>query len=157
MKEHLKLNKSFLINLLLGCLWVPYFSSCSSSQSVDVESETIDVTVDNPNDDSELTLLMRKIYEEADSIKATIKNGSGNITQEFINELEYVYKAKPSKPKISNQTFTSFNELMISEAKTVQSDTLNKKEGFNKLVNRCIDCHKTFCPGPIPRIKKLKI
>ncbi len=134
-----------------------FFISCVGSKQKDVVTETVDVTVDNPNIDSELTLLMRKIYDEADSIKRTIKIGNGTITNAFIAELEYVHKAVPSDPKLSNPTFTAFNELIIIEAKSLQSNTENKAEGFNNLVNRCIDCHKTFCPGPINRIKKLKI
>lgn len=156
MKELLKSNKVFLVSILLGCLWVPFFISCSGTKS-NVESSGQIVSDNNPNEDSELTLLMRKIYDEADSIKATIKVGTGTITQEFIDELELVHGATPSKPQLSNPTFSAFNELMILEAKSLQSDSLNIKEGFNKLVNRCIECHKTFCPGPIPRIKKLKI
>lgn len=152
-----QLNRSFFRNFLIGCLWAPFFISCSTSQQRDVTIKEIDTTVDNPNVDSELTLLMRKIYEDADSIKSSIKVGNGNITVEFIEELELAHKAIPSNPKHANPTFTAFNELIITEAKSLRSASENIEEGFNKLVNRCVDCHKTFCPGPIPRIKKLKI
>lgn len=157
MKIALELNKSIAFKIISGCLWVPFFISCSSPQKETVDSKIVVVTVDNPNEDSELTLLMRKMYDEADSIKTKIKAGTGNVTEAFIDELEYVHEATPSDPKLSNPVFAAFNDLIITEAKTLQSNTANKKEGFNKLVNRCIDCHKTFCPGPIPRIKKLKI
>ncbi len=135
---------------------VPFFINCSNSKKRVESTQQIELN-NNPNKDSELTLLMRKMYDEADSIKANIKAGTGTITEEFIGELEYVHKAIPSDPKLSNPTFSAFNNLIITEAKSLQSDSVNKVEGFNKLVNRCIDCHKTFCPGPIPRIKKLKI
>lgn len=150
-------NKLVLLTIVMGCFWAPFFISCSSPQPEESSIVELDTTVDNPNVDSELTLLMRKMYEEADSIKATIKAGTGNISESFIEELEYVHKAVPSNPKLSNQTFTAFNELIITEAKALHSSTENKVEAFNNLVNRCIDCHKTFCPGPITRIKKLKI
>lgn len=157
MKMKLVLNKSILIIITIGCLWVPFFMSCVGSKIEDIDSVIVDVTVNNPNEDSELTLLMHQVYEDADSIKSAIKEGTGSITEEFIEELEYVHKAIPSDPKLSNSIFTAFNELIIIEAKALQTTTINKTEGFNKLVNRCIDCHKIFCPGPIPRIKKLKI
>lgn len=157
MKAALELNKSIISKIIIGCLWVPFFISCSSPQKESVASEVEDVTVDNPNEDSELTLLMRKMYDQADSIKATIKAGTGNITKEFIDELEFVHEAIPSDPKLSNPTFTAFNELIITEAKTLRATKEKREVGFNNLVNRCIECHKTFCPGPIPRIKKLKI
>ncbi len=146
-----------MLRVLIGCLLVPFFIGCTGSDKSGNSSEELNVVVNNPNIDSELTLLMRKMYDDADSIKQSIKNNTGNITEEFIAELELVHTATPSDPKLNNPTFTAFNELILSEAKSLQSNPENKIGGFNKLVNRCIDCHKTFCPGPIPRIKKLKI
>lgn len=145
-----------IFRVLIGCFWAPFFISCTNSQHQEEATQKIE-TISNPNTDSELTLLMRKMYNDADSIKQDIKSGSGTITNEFITELEQVHTATPSDPKLSNPTFTAFNNLIITEAKSLQSKTENRIEGFNNLVNRCLDCHKTFCPGPIPRIKKLKI
>lgn len=145
-----------MLRVLIGCLLVPFFIGCSGSYKTGISSEELDVVVNNPNIDSELTLLMRKMYEDADSIKQNIKNNTGTITEEFIAELELVHTATPSDPKLNNSTFTAFNELLITEAKALKSQTDGKVEGFNNLVNKCIDCHKIFCPGPIPRIKKLK-
>lgn len=145
-----------LLRIVIGYLLVPFFISCSNYEHKAEASQNIE-TVNNPNKDSELTLLMREIYETADSIKQHIKSGSGTITKTFIAELEQVHTAMPSDPKLSNPTFTAFNNLIITEAESLQSRTENRIDGFNKLVNRCLDCHKTFCPGPIPRIKKLKI
>ena len=139
-----------MLKVVIGCLLASYFISCSSSQQQDIIGN-------NPNKDSELTLLMREMYINADSIKNGIKTSSGTITPGFITKLEYVHKAIPSNPKFKNPTFTAFNDLIITEARNLESNTENRIEGFNNLVNRCIDCHKTFCPGPIPRIKKLKI
>lgn len=31
------------------------------------------------------------------------------------------------------------------------------KEVHNSLVNYCVKCHENYCPGPISRIKKLKV
>jgi len=149
-----KQDKSFFIAQIIGCLWASFFLSCSNFK----QSDNADInTYIPPNKDSELTLLMRQVYNEADSIKKAIKAGEGSITTEFIAKLEHVHNATPSDPKLKNTTFTAFNELILTEAKSLQSKPENKIEGFNKLVNRCIDCHKTFCPGPIPRIQKLKI
>ncbi len=139
-----------MVRIFIGCLLVPFFISCSSSQQEGIISNKL-------NKDSELTLLMRKMYNDADTIKQHIKAGTGTITEEFIKELAYIHNATPSDPKLSNPTFTAFNNLILTEAKTLQTSSENKVEGFNELVNRCIDCHKTFCPGPITRIKKLKI
>ena len=144
------------LRIIIGCLLVPFFISCSNTEKKMESSQQVEPN-NNPNKDSELTLLMRKMYDDADSIKQSIKSDSGTITDDFIKELEEVHTAVPSDPKLSNPTFTAFNNLIITEAKELQANEENRAEGFNKLVNRCIDCHKTFCPGPIPRLKKLKI
>jgi len=58
---------------------------------------------------------------------------------------------------VKTPEFKAFNELLINQAKVLQEDSANRVEGFNQFVNRCIDCHQSFCPGPIKRIKKLII
>ncbi len=146
-----------MLRVIIGCLLAPFFISCTGSDKAGVRSKERDIVINNPTIDSELTLLMRKMYDDADSIKQSIKNNTGNITEEFIAELELVHTATPSDPKLNNPAFTAFNELLITEAKALKNQKEGKVEGFNRLVNKCIDCHKTFCPGPIPRIKKLKI
>ncbi|MCB0409681.1 MAG: hypothetical protein KDD29_05645 [Flavobacteriales bacterium] len=124
-------------------------SSCSTDE--------VDVSPTNPNGDSELALLMRKMFEEGEDIKKLITDQQGNITQEYIAELERVHTAIPTDADVKTPEFTAYTELMVQEANALFSNDSNKVQGFNNLVNRCIDCHQVFCPGPIKRIKKLTI
>ena len=110
-----------------------------------------------PNKDSELALLMRKMYLDADSIKQLIVTQTGTISDDFIVELENVHTAKATDPEVKTAQFDAFNKSLIIQAKAIQDNPENQVEEFNQLVNRCIDCHQSFCPGPIRRIKKLKI
>jgi len=146
-----------MLKVIIGCLLASFFMSCTGSENAGVTSKEQDIIINNPTIDSELTLLMRKMYDDADSIKQSIKNNTGNITEEFIAELELVHTATPSDRKLNNPAFTAFNELLVTEAKALKNQKEGKVEGFNRLVNKCIDCHKTFCPGPMIKIKKLKI
>lgn len=138
-----------------------FFVACGSEDEKQVEksceADEVEVSPINPNGDSELALLMRNLYFEADSIKKLIVNDEGNISEEFIAELERIHTASPTDPEVKTAEFTAFNELMINEAKALKETTDNKKEIFNQFVNRCIDCHQVVCPGPIKRIKKLVI
>lgn len=130
--------------------------SCNKEESSCAFDE-VKVSAINPNGDSELALLMRQMFEQGEDIKELITNNEGNITQEYIDELERIHTATPTDPEVKTPEFKAYTELMIQEANTLFSNDSNKVKGFNNLVNRCIDCHQTFCPGPIKRIKKLTI
>ncbi len=145
---------------MLGCFLASFFFACGSDETKVIKNLTPDIeaTVNNtPNDDSELALLMRQIYVDADSIKERIIRGEGTISREFIDELERVHSAIPTDPKVKTAEFDAFNKLLIAQAKVLQITEGNKIKAFNQLVNRCVDCHKSFCPGPIKRIKKLEL
>lgn len=117
----------------------------------------VEVSETNPNGDSELALLMRKMFEDGEDIKALITNNEGNITEEYIQELERIHTATPTDEDVKTPEFEAYTKLMIEEANVLFSSDSNRVQGFNSLVNRCIDCHQSFCPGPIKRIKKLTI
>lgn len=120
-------------------------------------SKDVKISPINPNGDSELALLMRKMYTDSDSIKKLITNNEGNITQEYINELERIHTAIPTDENVKTPEFEAYTKLMIEQANMLFSSKENKTEGFNMLVNRCIECHQSFCPGPIKKIRKLTI
>jgi hypothetical protein len=152
--------KSKLMNILLGCCLASLFFACSSNEPKAKKEEsctTENIAKVNPNGDSELALLMRKMYVDADSLKQVIANNDGTISNEFIEELEHVHSAIPTDPNVKTPEFKAFNELLIQQAKNLQLTTENRVEGFNQLVNRCLDCHNSFCPGPMKKIKKLII
>ena len=134
----------------------PFFTSCSDSVEEEICVQPVASSI-NPNGDSELALLMRQMYFDADTIKQLIIKNEGNVTDEFIATLEKVHAANPTDPTVKTPEFEAFNKLLISQAKATQADGNDKMSGFNALVARCIDCHQSFCPGPIVRIKKLEI
>jgi hypothetical protein len=156
----LEMKNNFL-KIILGCFIASFFFACESNESNVLKEDAVCaepvVSAINPNGDSELALLMRQMYYDADTIKQRILNDNGNITDEFIAKLQQVHTANPTDPTIKTQEFEAFNNFLISTTKSVQEDSNNQMAGFNTLVARCIDCHQSFCPGPIKRIKKLKI
>jgi hypothetical protein len=146
--------------LILGCFLASLFFACNSDAEKEMKKVVKTVKVvssDAPNKDSELALLMRQLYLEADSIKQLIITETGTISDDFIRELETVHTAKPTDPDVKTAEFEAFNQSLINQAKAIQDNPENQVEGFNILVNRCIDCHQSYCPGPIKRIKKLRI
>jgi hypothetical protein len=148
-------------NILLGCFLASLFFACNSEPKTVtktvVKKRIIKQVDDAPNKDSELALLMRKMYLDADSIKQLIVTETGTVSDDFIKELETVHTAKATDPEVKTAEFDAFNKSLIIQAKAIQENPANQVEEFNRLVSRCIDCHQSFCPGPIKRIKKLRI
>ena len=150
------MNTKILIPIFIGIFSLLLFS-CNNEEEKTTCSADVKVSPINPNGDSELALLMRKMYDDADSIKKLITNNEGNITKEYIDELERIHTAIPTDKKVKTPEFEAYTKLMVNEANALFGNEANKAEGFNSLVNRCIDCHKSFCPGPIDKIKKLSL
>ena len=154
----MRLN-NYYIPIFIGIFFL--LIACNNNVSEDAVqeiNETKSTAVDDhPNEDSELALLMRKMYHDADSIKQLIVNEEGNISQEYIDALERIHTATPTDADVKTPEFSAYTDLMINEANTLFSNETNKKQGFNRLVNRCVECHQSFCPGPIKKINKLKI
>jgi len=152
------MNKN--LYLILGCFLASLFFACNSTETKitkEESCETVKPSETNPNGDSELALLMRNMYLEADSIKSLVVNKQGNISDDFILELENVHSAIPTDATVKTPEFNAFNKSLINQAKILQNTPKNQTEAFNNFVNSCIDCHSSFCPGPIKKIEKLII
>lgn len=150
---------NFIIPIFIG-IFSFLFVSCESEvkqKEVITDASQVEVSETNPNGDSDLALLMRKMFEEGEDVKKLITNNEGNITEEYIAELERIHTATPTDADVKTPEFEAYTKLMIDEANLLFSNDSNRVQGFNNLVNRCINCHQSFCPGPIKRIKKLTI
>lgn len=148
--------------------------SCSGSEKKTSATETDDVLAQHIADSlakckadsiereknstgkvSELALLMRKMEEDLSNHKASLKSG---LYQSMSFNHEGLHTAQSTKQNLRNDDYTAYaNSYLIgAEAlKTAAGDSIASKH--NQLVVKCIDCHKSFCTGPISRIKKLRI
>lgn len=149
----MKKNNRYIL-IIFGIFFFIVGCSISDSEQTATNSSVVE---NHPNKDSELALLMRKMYADTDSIKQLIVNNEGNISKEYIEILEKIHTAIPTDSNVKTPEFSAYTELMLNEANALFSNETNKKEGFNNLVNRCVECHQSFCPGPIKKINKLKI
>ena len=153
----MKQKNKFFISIFIGIFSMLFFSCKNETNKEATCSADVKVSPINPNGDSELALLMRKMFNDSDSIKKLITNKQGNITREYIDELVRIHTAIPTDAKVKTPEFDAYTALMINEANALFSNDTNRVQGFNNLVNRCVDCHKSFCPGPIKKINKLNI
>jgi hypothetical protein len=153
----LKNRFKIVISLLLITV---LFSQCqeSKNEKVEVSKNSPSCSIKkplNPNGDSELALLMREMYDTSASIKTTIINGESpsNFPQSF-NKIQ---SAKATDPSVKNETFKVLAEEYLKGLKVLyNSPVAELKTNFNESVQKCINCHEAFCPGPIQKIVKLK-
>ncbi|TCP22888.1 hypothetical protein EV195_11015 [Tenacibaculum skagerrakense] len=141
----MKSNISLIIALILTLI----------TTSCETQKEDINKKIKSPNQDSELALLMREMYDEAIMNKKNITN---NKPLKINLDHEKILNAIATEPeKAASSEFKAFaNSYLQSIEKLKYSNSHQKKEYFENVVNNCMACHQTLCPGPLVRIKKLQ-
>lgn len=110
----------------------------------------------NPNGDSELALLMRLMNDSTAALKKQILDGK--MPEKFPEAFLKIHTATPTDPNIKNEEFDAFATSYTEGLKQLyESSPEDLKSNFNNLVQRCINCHQSVCPGPVKAIKKLAI
>ena len=141
--------------ILVAALFSMLLFSCSSEKEKTTIIEKVKVI--NPNGDSELALSMRKVFDQTDDIKASLKVGALIIPEGYIENLRKFHTAKPTDPEVKVEQFFGFVKAIALAAQKLEkiNDIDTQKEQYSRVLNACIQCHQEFCPGPIRRINKL--
>lgn len=123
----------------------------SNSEQVDTKPKKAKYT------DSELTLFMRSMETEAKQWRAQIIDGQQLELPKGL--LDSITISEPTPDKIRDKekfdAHATFFQQHIDSLKLAPQESL--PERYNLMVTACVDCHQSFCPGPIKRIKKLYI
>lgn len=103
--------------------------------------------------DSELALLMREIHSQAKVLKTHIVKDES--LPSYNNNIDFIVDATPTKENVKGVEFDAMALyfLQMNEDLYAHPD----KEKYNEMVESCVACHQSFCPGPIKTIKKLTI
>ncbi len=132
--------------LLLVTLFITslYFVSCSNGKVKSL----------NPNGDSELALLMRSMYDDGMITKQALLDGKPPVVNVKYHQL---HTAKATEPqKVATPNYDAFANAYEASVKSfLESDTASRIESYHSMVNACMNCHQTICPGPTVRIKHL--
>ncbi len=149
------MKNSYLLIVLLIAM---YANDGFGQKATATEASSNENTVKplNPNGDSELALLMRSMYDDGMAMKLAIKNGDAPLSHIDISKLytsEPTVTGKADTPEY--QAFALAYEAAFKGLGQAQED--QKAQAYKTLVNSCIACHKSVCPGPIVRIEKMKL
>lgn len=110
-------------------------------------------TIIDPNDTSEMALLMRDMFFQLEEIKQKILLGE-DIAQEQLS-FELIHTQTPT-----DESFLKEGLVPMSTAYAYSVDAFNKEpssNNFSSIVNNCMSCHRQLCPGPLERIDNLII
>lgn len=107
----------------------------------------------NPNGSSELSLLMRSMEKQLSDAKAAVLQGTYKGV--YPSSFDKIYTAKPTDANTKTENFDVFAGVYINADKAFTANP--SIDTYNNVVNTCLACHSQHCPGPVGRIKKLKI
>lgn len=151
-------NKIFVLGILF--LFV-FLANCSNNAKQEEKAIVDTANCEkpkplNPNGDSELALLMRKMMHASESMKEMVLQG--NLPKEFPEEFMNIHTAKPTDSDTKKASFDGFASSYISNVKTfVSSPKEELTKNYNAMITACVNCHSEHCPGPLKAINKLKI
>jgi hypothetical protein len=137
--------RKFAVLLLVILFITPLcFVSCSNGKLKSL----------NPNGDSELALLMRGMYDDGMLTKKALLEGKAPVVNVKYHQLHTAKATEPEKVAAPNYTVFA-NAYEASVKSFLESDTTNRIDAYHSMVDACMNCHQTICPGPTVRIKHL--
>ncbi|MEY4478490.1 MAG: hypothetical protein RL276_795 [Bacteroidota bacterium] len=114
---------------------------------------------------SGLAATMREMTADMEELKA--KAQAGTLTLADVESLraahEPIKTAEPTKPEEIKESFPGFAEAYLSnldalaEALRQQGNREAQIEAFNTVIATCESCHQQHCPGPLDRIRGIKV
>ena len=119
-------------------LSVLFFSACINNN----EDSTI---ITDPNDTSEMALLMRDMFERLEVIKYKIENNESLSEEQLSFAIIHSQEATEGLVPMSEGYSRIINQF----------NNYPSKENYKSIVNSCINCHISMCPGPLERIDNL--
>jgi hypothetical protein len=135
----------FAVLMIVGAMYNPNVLPVTR-----VYADTTDV---NPNKSSELSLLMRQMYDHAaEARRGVAERKNISYPKSFLN----INTAKPTDAQTKNEYYATFADLYLQTLETYESSNdANRVKNYNNVINACLACHSSHCPGPVPKIKKL--
>jgi len=155
------MKKKIIFNLLALFLFSLIISSCNteipdnkSSKNSLPNFDDAELVELNP-ERNELGELMLIMYAKTVALKIQIENGSAEIHDNYLLDIEQITKVNNGINKNSFSNFAEYSGMLMEQAITLQKTKQNQKSSYNNMINSCIVCHEQFCPKMVPKIEKL--
>jgi hypothetical protein len=146
----MNLRKYSLLVLLTFTL-----AACNQKKEEQSDNDGSACTPLNPNGDSELALLMRKMAVLSEENAAALRAGKDLVP--YDGSFEKVIFSAERSMNVEEQLYQGMAKAYITNLnKLYQAGTTEEKIALhNNVVQSCQDCHSQTCRGPLKRIQKM--
>ena len=106
-----------------------------------------------------LSELMDRITKDTKELRKSIESGKGlKKAKKYGTTYSGIHTAKASDAGKKGEHFDGFATSFLKETERLRvADEINLKLQFNAVINSCINCHSTYCPGPLTMLKRMKL
>jgi hypothetical protein len=112
------------------------------------------LTVD-PNNTKPMALMMRQMVVNMDKMKSKLENGERVQAKDF--PFLRFYLVEPTDPNVLEPQFYENARLFQAAYQQIFETKALQVTAYNAAIGKCINCHQSYCSGPIKRIKKLLV
>ena len=121
------------------------FAACQQKEA------KVTQTIIDPNNTSEMALLMRDMFSQLEIVKQKILLGE-DISQEQFN-FDFIHKQTPTDESFLKEGLESMSNAYAYSVEAFNTQPSSKT--FSTIVTNCTSCHTMLCPGPLERIDNL--
>ena len=139
--------------LILGIILAVY--ACQEVHEAEVNEVKHPDEIVNPNGDSELAIVMRNIHFEANRVGRALENGEEVDLSDLEDLSARLSTSVPTDSSVLDEAYYAFASSLEERVHAMGKEDAVIQ--FNSMVQACVTCHKSTCPGPISKIKKLRI
>jgi hypothetical protein len=119
------------------------------------QEECKNETIKDPNNPKPMALMMRTMANNCDSMRLEIN--AGKTVDSIKYPLMPFWTAEPTdSANLVELFYNNASEFEIAY-RTLMSNKEHQKENYTAVINSCVNCHNSFCSGPLRRIKKLPL
>ncbi len=151
----------FLLAVVFICVYACSENSGSSKQQAQIPQQkgedTLGAieTIKDPNNPKPMALAMRQMVSNAQQMKELIEKGQKLNVAKF--PFIRFYLVEPTDPSILEPQFYENARLFQETYTALFKHPEQQEKYYNVVINSCVNCHQSYCSGPLKRIKKLYI
>lgn len=147
--------KKLIVGMLMIMLCVVISCSDTSKKGASDSEESCTRPIKDPNHPKPMALMMRNMANYCDSMRLKLNAGVAVDSMQY--PLMPFWSAEPTDSSVLEELFFN-NATQFAEAyRLLMSSKDNQKEHYTAVINNCINCHNSYCSGPLKRIRKLPL
>jgi hypothetical protein len=113
------------------------------------------VTALHPDGTSELALVMRGFVDDAKAARAAVLAGQPVAPRWSVQR--HVRCAWPTEPADRDARFDALAATYLEQVRMLESRPADPRAAYTHVLEGCLACHQTMCPGPVELIEGLRL